>query len=50
MGEVAPVVLGCVLGTLIWRNTSGCLSSVLSVVAVLISGTATTPPRPNETA
>ena len=42
MDEVVPVVLGVVLGALIWVATTGSTRLALSVSAVLVSGVAAT--------
>jgi hypothetical protein len=38
MDETVPVILGILLGALIWSTTSGSVRSLLSVCAVLVSG------------
>jgi hypothetical protein len=38
MDELVPIVLGTVLGTIIWRRTSGKIRAALSVCAVTLSG------------
>jgi hypothetical protein len=38
MDEIVPIVLGALLGTLIWRRTSGRVRAALSVCAVTLSG------------
>jgi hypothetical protein len=38
MDEIVPVILGTVLGALVWRTTTGRMRSVLSVLAVLAAG------------
>jgi hypothetical protein len=43
--ELVPVILGVVLGALIWRATAARPRTSLSVAAVLVSGTAVTVPR-----
>lgn len=42
MDELIPVIVGIVLGALIWRRASGHLRGLLSVAAVLVSGLAAT--------
>jgi hypothetical protein len=42
MDELVPVIIGTVLGALIWRTTKGHLRGLLSVSAVLASGFAAT--------
>ncbi len=42
MDELVPVVLGVVLGVLIWATTTGRTRLVLSACAVLVSGLAAT--------
>jgi hypothetical protein len=38
MDETVPVILGILLGALIWSTTSGSVRFLLSVCAVLVSG------------
>jgi hypothetical protein len=38
MDEIVPVIIGAVLGALIWRTTTGRMRAVLSVMAVLAAG------------
>jgi len=38
MDEIVPIVLGAVLGTIIWRRTCGKVRAALSVCAVILSG------------
>ena len=38
MDELVPVILGLILGALIWRSTAGYARLALSVLAVLASG------------
>ena len=38
MDEIVPVILGVVLGAVIWRGTRGATRTVLSVLAVFASG------------
>jgi hypothetical protein len=42
MDELVPVILGTILGAIIWLTTSGRLLFALSVVAVLVSGATAT--------
>src|SRR5208283_3250189 len=42
MDELVPVLLGAILGAVIWLSTSGKLRFVLSVVAVIFSGATAT--------
>jgi hypothetical protein len=42
MDELVPVIVGAVLGGLIWYSTSGAVRGALSVVAVLVAGLAAT--------
>ena len=42
MDELVPVVLGAILGALIWATTSGRMRLALSVGAVVVSGLAAT--------
>lgn len=38
MDEIVPVVLGVVLGAIIWRATRGATRTILSVIAVAVCG------------
>jgi hypothetical protein len=42
MVELLPIVLGTILGAVIYRHTRGRTRLVLSVAAVIVSGTAAT--------
>ena len=42
MFELIPIVMGLILGVLIWRNTQGRLRLLLSVAAVALSGATAT--------
>jgi hypothetical protein len=42
MEELVPIILGIILGALIGRSTTGIARIVLSVAAVLVSGTGAT--------
>jgi hypothetical protein len=42
MDELVPVILGCVLGAVIWLTTAGKIRFVLSLLAVALSGTIAT--------
>lgn len=42
MDELVPVLLGAILGAVIWLSTSGKLRVALSLVAVIVSGTVAT--------
>jgi hypothetical protein len=42
MDELVPVILGAVLGAVVWLTTSGRTRHVLSVLVVLVSGAAAT--------
>ena len=42
MFELIPILMGLILGVLIWRNTQGRLRLLLSVAAVALSGTTAT--------
>ena len=38
MDEIVPVILGAILGALVWRTTSGRMRAFLSVLAVVAAG------------
>ncbi|MET2825509.1 hypothetical protein [Mesorhizobium shangrilense] len=38
MDEIVPVILGAVLGALVWRTTNGRMRAILSVLAVVAAG------------
>jgi uncharacterized membrane-anchored protein YhcB (DUF1043 family) len=42
MDELVPIILGIILGALIWRSTTGRTRIALSIGAVLVSGAAAT--------
>ncbi|HUB11878.1 MAG TPA: hypothetical protein VMB34_07975 [Acetobacteraceae bacterium] len=42
MDELVPVILGAILGAVIWPTTMGRLRFALSVVAVIVSGATAT--------
>lgn len=42
MDELVPVILGVVLGAIIWRNTTGQIRVALSVCAMFVSGASAT--------
>ena len=44
MDEIVPVVVGAVLGALIWRWSTGGLPTVLNIVTLILSGAS--PPSP----
>jgi hypothetical protein len=42
MDELVPVILGVVLGAIIWRSTTGQIRLALGICAVVVSGASAT--------